>query len=56
MVRNRGELLVPVDVQAYTRAEFDERAALPVSDLPLPTPPPSGAEWIEAYRHWMGEA
>ena len=20
-------------------------------DLPLPTPPPDGAEWIEAYRH-----
>jgi hypothetical protein len=22
-------------------------------DLPLPTPPPAGAEWIEAYRHWL---
>jgi len=22
-------------------------------DLPLPTPPPVGAEWIEAYRHWL---
>lgn len=21
-------------------------------DLPLPTPPPPGAEWIAAYRHW----
>jgi hypothetical protein len=21
-------------------------------DLPLPTPPPAGAEWIAAYRHW----
>jgi Calcium binding len=23
-------------------------------DLPLPSPPPEGAEWIEAYRHWRG--
>jgi Calcium binding len=21
-------------------------------DLPLPSPPPKGAEWIAAYRHW----
>ena len=21
-------------------------------DLPLPSPPPSGAEWIAAYRRW----
>jgi len=21
-------------------------------DLPLPSPPPAGAEWIAAYRHW----
>ena len=20
----------------------------------LPTPPPEGAEWIDAYRHWLG--
>jgi hypothetical protein len=23
-----------------------------VLDLPLPEPPPKGAEWIAAYRHW----
>lgn len=28
------------------------RQALPILDLPLPTPPPEGAEWIEAYRQW----
>jgi hypothetical protein len=22
-------------------------------DLPLPSPPPSGAEWIAAYRRWV---
>ena len=25
-----------------------------VLDLPLPTPPPAGAQWIEAYRRWAG--
>jgi hypothetical protein len=25
-----------------------------VLDLPLPTPPPEGWEWIEAFRHWAG--
>jgi hypothetical protein len=28
------------------------RQAISVLDLPMPTPPPPGAEWIEAYRHW----
>jgi len=31
------------------------RQSLPILDLPLPTPPPTGAEWIEAYRQWRGE-
>jgi hypothetical protein len=31
-----------------------ERQALPILDVPLPTPPPEGAEWIEAYRQWLG--
>jgi Calcium binding len=29
------------------------RQAIPIVDLPLPTPPPAGAEWIDAYRHWQ---
>ena len=29
------------------------RQAIRVVDLPLP-PPPAGAEWIEAYRYWLG--
>ena len=29
------------------------RQAIHVLDLPLPEPPPKGAEWIAAYRHWM---
>lgn len=28
--------------------------AIRVLDLPLPTPPPAGAEWIDAYHHWLG--
>lgn len=28
------------------------RQRIPVCDLPLPSPPPAGAEWIEAYRYW----
>src|SRR5262245_44997764 len=29
-----------------------ERQTIPILDLPLPSPPPVGWEWIEAYRHW----
>ena len=28
--------------------------AIRIVDLPLPSPKPEGAEWIEAYRHWLG--
>jgi Calcium binding len=28
------------------------RQAIGILDLPLPDPPPEGAQWIEAYRHW----
>lgn len=26
--------------------------AIPILDMPLPFPPPAGAQWIEAYRRW----
>lgn len=29
-----------------------ERQAIPILELPLPSPRPAGAEWIAAYRHW----
>jgi len=32
-----------------------ERQRIPLADLPLPSPAPEGAEWIDAYRHWIGE-
>lgn len=30
-----------------------DRQRIPILDLPLPTPAPPGAEWIEAYRQWL---
>lgn len=32
------------------------RQAIPILDLPLPVPVPKGAEWVDAYRHWLGQA
>lgn len=29
------------------------RQRIDLSDLPLPSPPPQGWEWIAAYRHWV---
>ena len=53
-----GAEFIPI-YQAHPSAEMvaicrrgRDRQALPILDLPLPTPPPSGAEWIEAYRRW----
>ena len=31
-----------------------EKQPLPILDLPLPAPPPSGVEWVETYRRWVG--
>ena len=28
------------------------RQRIPLSELPVPSPPPEGAEWIFAYRYW----
>ncbi|MEU1600019.1 hypothetical protein ABZ468_46395 [Streptomyces sp. NPDC005708] len=30
------------------------RQLIGILDLPLPSPAPEGAQWIEAYRHWAG--
>lgn len=53
---------VPVLVERIDLNEAEEivaicragrnRQALPILELPLPTPRPPGAEWIEAYRRW----
>ncbi|PPK63801.1 calcium-binding protein [Actinokineospora auranticolor] len=34
-----------------TRGRAKQR--IPILDLPLPTPPPEGAECIDAYRYWL---
>lgn len=31
------------------------RQLIPILELPLPDPPPRGAEWIEAYRRFLRE-
>jgi hypothetical protein len=33
-----------------TRGKSSQRIA--ILDLPLPKPPPKGAEWVDAYRRW----
>ena len=30
-----------------------DRQAILLVDVPLPSPKPAGAEWIEAYRSWL---
>ena len=30
-----------------------EQQRIDLLDLPLPSPPPQGAEWIAAYRRWL---
>jgi hypothetical protein len=32
------------------------RQRISLLDLPLPSPPPEGAEWIAAYCHWKRSA
>jgi len=53
---------MPVTVERIDLTSADEivtvcrrgkaRQVIPILDLPLPFPPPAGAEWIEAYRRW----
>ena len=39
------------DIVAVCR-KGKSRQRIGIRDLPLPSPPPEGAEWIAAYRHW----
>jgi len=54
----------PVEVTAVEENEAEELVAvcrrgkhvqrIPLADLLLSSPPPAGAEWIAAWRHWRG--
>lgn len=41
-------------VAVCTRGPSTQRIG--ILDLPLPTPHPDGAEWIEAFRRWTNRA
>lgn len=41
-----GEQIVVVCVRGKSRQP------VPILDLPMPDPPPAGAEWIDAFRRW----
>jgi hypothetical protein len=48
---DRVDLTVNEEIVAICR-RGRSRQAIPILELPLPEPPPGGAEWIEAYRRW----
>lgn len=39
------------EIVAFCR-RGQQRQKISILDLPLPSPPPEGWEWIAAYRHW----
>jgi hypothetical protein len=55
---------VPITVERIDLTQREEivavcrragvRQTVPILDLPLPSRRPARAEWIEAYRHWVG--
>ncbi len=49
----RVDLPLREEIVAVCRRGRD-RQTVPLLNLRLPSPPPVGAEWIDAYRHWLG--
>lgn len=47
----RIDLTEAEEIVAICRRD-EHRQAIPILSLPLPAPPPAGAEWIAAYRYW----
>jgi hypothetical protein len=43
-----GDSIVAICARGRDRQRID------LLDLPLPTPPPDGSAWVDAYRHWAG--
>jgi hypothetical protein len=49
----RVDLAVSDEIVAICRRD-GVKQAIPILDLPSPALSPDGAEWIEAYRRWLG--
>jgi hypothetical protein len=49
-----GEIIDLTDDEEIVAVCVRGRSRQPIRllELPLPDPPPDGAEWIEAYRRW----
>ena len=43
-----GDSIVAICARGRDRQRID------LLELPLPTPPPDGSVWIDAYRYWAG--
>ena len=50
-VEVKGVELTEWEEIVAVRVRGKQRQRMPICDLPLPSPLPDGAEWIEAYRH-----
>jgi hypothetical protein len=48
---NKVDLTVAHEIVAICRRD-GHKQTIPILDVPLPTPPPDGAERIDAYRRW----
>ncbi|NYT95278.1 hypothetical protein [Salinispora sp. H7-4] len=49
-----GKIELTADSIVAVCARGRHRQRVGLLDLPLPTPMPDGAAWIDAYRHWAG--
>lgn len=47
------DLTVSDQIIAICRRDLVKQP-IAILDLPLPAPAPAGAQWIEAYRRWLG--
>ncbi len=52
VIVERVDLTLRAEIVAVCRCGR-MRQPVPLLDLPLPSPKPAGAEWIDAYRHWL---
>jgi len=50
---NESEQVAGLFTMIDANLQVGQRQRVPIIDLPMPDPPPKGAEWIEAYRRWI---